>query len=129
MSLPILTKNKLQEIKVGRHAQCVSMSMQNDLMLNHQLTSIEKEDRETDEGREIESTIQLSEISPDHGAQDEAHTGGCIELSQYKWPFLLCNQIRKQSPGDGEGVLKNTCKRTRNMLCNFFQTKRSPLWS
>lgn len=79
-------------------------------MFNSQLTSIEKEDRRADESRHIESTIQLCQISTNHGAQDEAYTRGCVELSQYKWPLLLCDQVRKQCPGDGEGVFKNTCK-------------------
>lgn len=60
-----------------------------------QLTGIENEDQKADEGCEIKPILQFSEITTDHGAQDEAHTGGCVEVSDYKWPILLWNHIRK----------------------------------
>lgn len=79
-------------------------------MPNRELTSIEEEDRAANEGCHIESTIQFSQIPTNHGAQDEAYSRDSVELSQHKWPLLLCDQVRKQRSGDGEGVFKNTCK-------------------
>lgn len=79
-------------------------------MPNSELTSIEEEDRAANEGCHIESTIQFSQITTNHWAQDEAYARGCVELPQDKWSLLLCDQVRKQCSGDGEGVFKNTCK-------------------
>lgn len=79
-------------------------------MSNSELTSIEEEDRAANEGCHVEATIQFSQIPADHGTQDEAYARGCVELSQHKWPLLLCDQVRKQCSGDGEGMFKNTCK-------------------
>lgn len=47
------------------------------------LTSIQKEDRSTDERRLIEAIFQFRKVATNNRSQNEAHTGGCIETPHY----------------------------------------------
>lgn len=48
-----------------------------------QLTTIQKEDRGTDEGRLVKATFELCKVATNNRSQNEAHTGGCIEAPHY----------------------------------------------
>lgn len=48
-----------------------------------QLTSIQKEDKGTEEGCLIKAIFQLCKVATNNRPQNEAHTGGCIEASHH----------------------------------------------
>lgn len=48
-----------------------------------QLTTIQKEDRGTDEGRLVKATFELCKVATNNRSQNETHTGGRIEAPHY----------------------------------------------
>lgn len=54
-----------------------------DAKCDMQLTTIQKEDRGTDEGRLVKATFKLRKVATNNRSQNEAHAGGCIEAPHY----------------------------------------------
>lgn len=77
-----------------------------------QLTSIQNEDGRADEGCQVEATLSLCKVATNHRTQNEANTGGCIEMPYNQWALSLRHQVGKKSFRNGECVFENTCKAT-----------------
>lgn len=54
-----------------------------DAQCDKTLTTIQKEDRGTDEGRLVKAPLKLCKVATNHRSQNEAHTGGSIETPHH----------------------------------------------
>ena len=69
-------------------------------------TCISQEDDCTGEGGGVESALMLRQVPSHHRAEDEAHAGGCVEVSHHQGALCLRDQVRQQRSADGQGVLE-----------------------
>lgn len=57
----------------------------------------------------------LREVATHHRAQDEANTGGCIEMSHHQRALWVRHQVRQQGSADGQGVLEQPWDRKQSV--------------
>lgn len=75
---------------------------------NIESTSIQDEDRRTDESREVKTILLFSEVASNRRSHDETHTGGGIETSYDKEALPLRHQIRNENFWNRVRVFENS---------------------
>jgi len=71
----------------------------------------------------------LREVAAHHGTQDEADTGGCVEVSHDQRALGLGHQVRQQRSADGQRVLEQPWGRKQSTPSETPEGPISPLGS